>query len=50
MLENMNEFRCPKCQKLLFKYKLKGELNLEIKCTRCRTFTSTALNKNNFNK
>lgn len=31
----MNEFRCPQCNKLLFKYKLKGSLKIEVKCTRC---------------
>ncbi|WDU82309.1 Com family DNA-binding transcriptional regulator [Caloramator sp. Dgby_cultured_2] len=40
MLENMDDFRCPKCNKLLFKYKLKGELVAQVKCTRCKTLAS----------
>lgn len=37
MFDNMNDFRCPRCNKLLFKYKLKGNLWVEIKCLRCNT-------------
>jgi phage FluMu protein Com len=33
--KEMKQFRCPTCNKLLFKYRLKGSLSLEIKCTRC---------------
>jgi len=35
MFEEMNQFRCPSCNKLLFRYKLKGSLRIEVKCTRC---------------
>lgn len=34
-ISSFEEFRCPVCNKLLFKYRLKGSLSLEIKCTRC---------------
>lgn len=35
MFENMDQFRCPMCNKLLFRYKLKGSLKVEVRCTRC---------------
>ena len=41
MYENMNEFRCPTCNKLLFKYRLKGAMTIEIKCTRCGNFSKS---------
>lgn len=31
----MEECRCKKCQKLLFKYRRKGEIEVAIKCPRC---------------
>lgn len=37
MFENMNDFRCPRCNKLLFRYRLKGSLEVQVKCTRCNT-------------
>ncbi|TDT63389.1 hypothetical protein EDD71_102151 [Fonticella tunisiensis] len=37
VFEGMNEFRCPKCNRLFLRYKLKGELVAQIKCTRCKT-------------
>lgn len=40
MLENMNQFRCPSCNKLLFRYKLKGSLKVEVKCIRCRRIST----------
>ncbi|WP_168198318.1 hypothetical protein [Crassaminicella thermophila] len=46
MLENMNEFRCEKCKKLLFKYKLSGHMKIDVKCTRCRYLTRKRLNCN----
>lgn len=41
--EEMQMFRCPKCNKLVFKYKLKGWLSVEIKCSRCNTNFSAIL-------
>lgn len=35
MFEEMNQFRCPSCNKLLFLYRLKGTLRIEVRCTRC---------------
>jgi phage FluMu protein Com len=32
----MREFRCPECDKLLFKFKHTGSLLVEIKCPRCK--------------
>lgn len=29
------DVRCPACNRLLFKAKLKGEYSLEIKCPKC---------------
>lgn len=31
----MKNLRCPKCNKLILKYRLKGELEVEFKCSRC---------------
>lgn len=31
----MNECRCRKCQKLLFKYRKFGEIEVMVKCPRC---------------
>ncbi|WP_242852172.1 Com family DNA-binding transcriptional regulator [Clostridium carboxidivorans] len=36
----MDQFRCPKCNKLLFKYKLRGSIQIQIKCTRCSTIAT----------
>jgi phage FluMu protein Com len=36
----MNEFRCPICNRLFFRYKLKGNLTVEVKCTRCNNISS----------
>mgnify|MGYP003300920234 CR=1 FL=1 len=30
----MREYRCPHCNKLLFKAKLRGQFHIETKCTR----------------
>lgn len=47
MFENMNDFRCPRCNKLLFRYKLKGSLEVQVKCTRCNTIAVLKeMNKN----
>lgn len=43
----MEEFRCPTCNKLFFKYKLKGSLVVQVKCTRCANVTNLIVNKNN---
>jgi phage FluMu protein Com len=43
MLENMNEFRCPKCNRLFFRFKLKGDLFLEVRCNRCKQNTTLIL-------
>jgi len=32
----MEEFRCPKCNKLFFKYSLKGNVKVEIMCKGCK--------------
>ncbi|QAT40869.1 Com family DNA-binding transcriptional regulator [Clostridium sp. JN-9] len=45
MLENMNEFRCLECNKLLFKYKLKGSLKVQVKCTRCGCITNLTIER-----
>ncbi|KRQ86018.1 Mu-like prophage protein Com [Caloramator mitchellensis] len=45
MLENMDDFRCPKCNKLLFKYRLKGSLAVEVKCTRCSVIATLIIKK-----
>jgi phage FluMu protein Com len=42
---DMNEFRCPECNKLIFKYRLKGSLMLEVKCTRCNKIASLAIGR-----
>jgi phage FluMu protein Com len=36
--ESLHQFRCPKCNRLLFKYKLEGHLSIEITCTRCSSY------------
>ncbi|HBJ2602758.1 TPA: hypothetical protein ACXDAM_002282 [Clostridium botulinum] len=36
--QGLNQFRCPKCNKLLFQYKLHGHLSIEIKCNRCSVY------------
>ena len=33
---NFINFRCKKCGKLLFSFKLKGKLYLEYKCLKCK--------------
>lgn len=35
MVSKMIEFRCLNCNKLIFKYKLKGSIAIQVKCTRC---------------
>ena len=40
MSDLMKEYRCPVCNKLLFKYKLKGNLKVEVKCTRCNRIST----------
>ncbi|HIG0360445.1 hypothetical protein [Clostridium botulinum] len=37
--QGLIQFRCPKCNKLLFKYKLHGHLSIEIKCNRCSSYS-----------
>lgn len=45
MLENMNEFRCPNCNKLFFKYRVKGSLTVEVKCTKCNQISTLIVDK-----
>lgn len=40
---NMKVFRCPNCEKILFKFKLTGYVDLEIKCSRCSKLIVTKL-------
>ena len=44
-LKDMEEFRCPTCNKLFFRYKLKGSLTLEVKCTRCSNISNLVVKK-----
>lgn len=39
----MKDLRCPKCSKLILKYKLKGESEVEFKCSRCNKLSVTKL-------
>lgn len=39
----MNDFRCPTCSKLLFRYKADSKCTIQIKCNRCRTITNLVL-------
>jgi len=32
----MTEHRCPNCNRLLFKGKIRGDYNIETKCPRCK--------------
>lgn len=32
----MNELRCNNCNRLLFRYRLFGEIEVVIKCQRCK--------------
>lgn len=34
-MENKIQFRCKKCNKLLFNY-ISGDLHMEMKCERCK--------------
>lgn len=43
--ESMEQFRCPTCNKLLFRYKLKGSLVIEVKCTRCSNISNLVVKK-----
>jgi phage FluMu protein Com len=43
--EDMEQFRCPTCSKLLFKYKLRGNLEVQIKCIRCRTIAALVIDR-----
>jgi phage FluMu protein Com len=36
----MEQFRCPTCSKLLFKYRLRGNIEIQIKCTRCSSIAT----------
>lgn len=37
----MQEFRCPNCNRLLFKSKMFGDYYLEVKCPRCKKVITT---------
>ena len=39
----MKVFRCPNCNKLLFKYKVIGNTEVEFKCSRCSELVVTKL-------
>lgn len=41
----MDQFRCPTCSKLLFKYRLKGNLEVQVKCTRCSTIATLIVDR-----
>lgn len=45
MLDDMEEFRCPVCEKLLFKFKLKGSLKVQVKCTRCSSIATLIVDR-----
>jgi phage FluMu protein Com len=45
MFDSFNEFRCPACNKLIFKYRLKGSLSVEVKCTRCNKVASLVIGR-----
>lgn len=34
----MKYLRCPKCKRLLLKYKYEGYFKIEIKCPKCKNF------------
>lgn len=34
-ISNFEDFRCPVCDKLMFRFVLKGNMRIEIKCGRC---------------
>lgn len=36
-------FKCSNCGKLLFKYILEGNAEIEIKCPRCKTVTKVKI-------
>lgn len=40
VFDGMSEFRCPNCNKLFFRYRLKGELVAHVKCTRCKAIAT----------
>lgn len=42
----MNDLRCTECNKLILKYKLKGKLEVEFKCSRCNKLSVTKLTTN----
>jgi len=46
-LKDIEEFRCPSCNKLFFKYNLKGELKVEIKCTKCKKISTLIVDRKN---
>jgi len=50
MFEVINKFRCPSCNKLFFKYKLKGSLKVEIKCTRCSEKSTLIIEKEEYDE
>ncbi|NOW85580.1 Com family DNA-binding transcriptional regulator [Clostridium beijerinckii] len=41
----MKDLRCPKCNKLILKYKLKGDFDVEFKCPRCDQISVTKLSQ-----
>lgn len=38
-MDKYYELRCPKCNRLLMKYKLSKQLAIEIKCNNCKTIS-----------
>lgn len=45
--EEMDQFRCPTCNKLLFRYRLKGHLEAQVKCTRCNSISALIVDRKN---
>lgn len=40
----MEDFRCPTCSRLLFRYKIRGKVVIEIKCNRCKNISHLVVN------
>lgn len=36
-------FRCKECGKLIFKFNLNGELEIEVRCPRCNAVTKVRI-------
>ncbi|MBN1071507.1 Com family DNA-binding transcriptional regulator [Clostridium botulinum] len=45
--EKMNDIRCPKCNQLLFKSNIEGQI--EIKCVRCKNIIKLEINRDRAN-